>query len=180
MDEIRVRDAIIEEIFSQRGTTFVKIRYRTGPRQTTQRVTLVVNRDTRISDEQGRQIPAGDLEVDMVIDAAFSQVMTRSLPPQSQAFRIRVRNRPRRFDVTFGRVLQTNTANQSVLVIRTQNPASIIQFNITPETRILGPFGRTIPLSGLIPGFRVRVEHAIFMTASIPPQSTAFVIQVVR
>jgi hypothetical protein len=41
-------------------------------------------------------------------------------------------------------------------------------------------FGRRIRLSDLFSGLRVRVEHATFMTASIPPQTFAFVIQVIR
>ena len=34
--------------------------------------------------------------------------------------------------------------------------------------------GRRTDFSGLIPGLRVRIRHASFMTASIPPQTTAF------
>lgn len=41
-------------------------------------------------------------------------------------------------------------------------------------------FGRPMNFSGLVSGLRVRVRHAAFMTASIPPQTTAFEIRVVR
>lgn len=87
MEEIRVRDAIIEEIFTERGTTFITIRY---GRPSLERVTLLVNRDTRITDENGRRISARELREGFVIDATFSEAMTRSIPPQSPAFVIRV------------------------------------------------------------------------------------------
>lgn len=180
MDEIRVRDAVIEQITRERGNTLVTIVYGDCARCGKQRVTLIVNRSTRILDENGREIPAGDLEVGMTIDAAFSEVMTRSIPPQSQAFRIRVRERQKRVETTFGRILEVNVRNQFILTIRSGNPASIIRFNVTEDTRILDPLGRSISLSRLVPGLPVRVEHANFMTASIPPQTTAFVIQVDR
>ena len=34
--------------------------------------------------------------------------------------------------------------------------------------------------SRLFPGLRVRVRHANFMTASIPPQTTALEVRVIR
>ena len=116
----------------------------------------------------------------MTIDASFSGTMTRSIPPQAQAFQIRVKDRQPTFDTTIGRILEVNTEEQFIRTISDANPASIIRFNLSPETRILDPFGRTIPLSNLFPGLRVRVEHATFMTASIPPQSPAFLIQIIR
>ncbi|MBQ2801266.1 MAG: hypothetical protein IJF03_07750 [Lachnospiraceae bacterium] len=57
------------------------------------------------------------------------------------------------------------------------NPSSIIRFNLSSDTVILNQWGRVIPFSRLMPGLRVRIQHANFMTASIPPQTTAFVIQ---
>ncbi|MCH5275405.1 MAG: hypothetical protein J1E65_06160 [Lachnospiraceae bacterium] len=73
-----------------------------------------------------------------------------------------------------------NTRNNYILILRNQNPASAIRFNISSGTTISDLFGRRIGLSSLRPGFRVRVEHATFMTASIPPQTTAFTVQVIR
>lgn len=178
---IRVTDAVIQNIMADRGNTFVTISYRDCPTCRVQHeVTLIVNRYTEIRDERGRIIPAGTLERGMVIDAVFSQNMTRSIPPQAQAFQIRVRRTPQAFDTTVGRILDVNTRGQFIQTISDANPASIIRFNLSPDTRIFDPLGRRISLSNLIPGLRVRVEHATFMTASIPPQTTAFVIRVIR
>lgn len=179
---IRVFSAVIQAISRERNTTFVTISYNNCIGCARQRgsVRLVVNQDTVIRDERGRNIRAGELERGMVVDANFSSVMTRSNPPQAQAFLIRVVERANQTLTTTGRIIEVNIRNNSILVLRNQNPSSVIQFNISPNTVILDFFGRRTQLSSLSPGFRVRVEHARFTTASIPPQTTAFTVQMIR
>ena len=179
---IRVFSAVIQEISHERNTTFVTISYNdcigcagvTGP------VRLVVNQDTTIRDERGRNIRAGELERGMIVDANFSSAMTRSIPPQAQAFSIQVVRRGSQTQTATGRIIEVNTRNNFILVLRSQDPSSVVRFNISPDTTILDYFGRRTSLSSLRPGFRVRVEHAPFMTASIPPQTTAFTVRVIR
>ena len=179
---IRVFSAIIQEISRDRNATLVTIVYNEciGCTGRGNSVRLVVNQDTDIYDERGRNIRVGELERGMTVDASFSSAMTRSNPPQAQAFFIRVIGRTNRTETTTGRIIEVNTRNNFILVLRNQNPASAIRFNISNNTVILDLFGRRTSLSSLIPGFRVRVEHASFMTASIPPQTTAFTVQVIR
>ena len=179
---IRVFSAVVEEVSRDRNTTFVTIAYNdcigcAGARGS---VRLVVNQDTTILDERGRNIRAGELERGMIVDARFSSVMTRSIPPQSQAFFIQVVRRTNRTETTTGRIIEVNTRNNFILILRNQNPSSAVRFNISSNTVILDFFGRRTSLSSLMPGLRVRVEHATFMTASIPPQTTAFTVQIIR
>lgn len=177
---ISVSNAVIEDISFNRDVRLVTISYDNCPtcRPRTQQVVLVVSRDTVIRNENGRPMPARELEVGMVIDTTFSSAMTRSIPPQAQAFRINVASRPQAFETTTGRIVDTNFRNQTITTISNRNPSSVILFHITPETVILNPAGRTIPFSRLVPGLRVQIQHATFMTASIPPQTTAFVVQI--
>ena len=177
---IRVFSAIIESVFRERNTTYITISYNNCAGCARQAVRLVVNQDTIIHDERGRNMRASELERGMTVDANFSSAMTRSVPPQAQAFFIRVTRRANRTVTTTGRIIEVNTRNNFILVLRNQNPASAIRFNISPNTVILDLFGRRTTLSSLSPGFRVRVEHATFMTASIPPQTTAFTVRVIR
>jgi hypothetical protein len=179
---IRVFSALVEEVSRDRGTTFVTISYRNcdGCAAPSDTVRLVVSRDTDIFNEQGQRIRAGELERGMTVDASFSSAMTRSIPPQAQAFFIRITARAPRTEITTGRIAQVNPRGHFLLVMRNQNPASAIQLHINQDTAILDVFGRRTNLSALRPGFRVRVEHAPFMTASIPPQTTAFVVQIIR
>lgn len=179
---IRVFSAVIDRITRERNTTYVTISYNDcigcngirGP------IRLVVNQDTAIRDERGRNIRAGELERGMIIDATFSSAMTRSIPPQSQAFSIRITRRADRTQTTTGRMIEVNTRNNYIMVLRNQNPSSVVRFNISPNTEIFDLFGRRTSLSSLTAGFRVSVEHAAFMTASIPPQTTAFTVRVIR
>ena len=179
---IRVFSAVIEEISRDRNATLITIAYNDciGCDRKIGSVRLVVNQDTTIHDERGRNIRVGELERGMIVDASFSSTMTRSIPPQAQAFSIRVVRRVNRTETTTGRIIDVNTRNSFILVLRNQNPSSAVRFNISPNTVILDFFGRRTTLSSLNPGFRVRVEHATFMTASIPPQTTAFTIQLIR
>lgn len=179
---IRVFSAVIEEISRDRNTTLVTIAYNDciGCGRSSGSVRLVVNQDTTIRDERGRNIRAGELQRGMLVDASFSSAMTRSIPPQSQAFFIGIVRRVNQTLTTTGRMIEVNTRNNFILVMRNQNPTSVIRFNISPNTVILDLFGRRTSLSSLRPGFRVRVEHASFMTASIPPQTTAFTVQIIR
>ena len=179
---VRVFSAVIQEISRDRNTTFVTVSYNDciGCTGSGNSVRLVVNQETDIYDERGRNMRAGELERGMIVDASFSSAMTRSVPPQSQAFFIRVVRRASQTVTTIGRIIEVNTRNNFLLVLRNQNPASAIRFNITNNTVILDPFGRRTSLSSLIPGFRVRVEHGSAMTASLPPQTAAFTVQVIR
>lgn len=181
-DTIRVFSAVIEEISRDRNATYVTIAYNDciGCARPEDLVRLVVNRNTVIHNERGRDVPANELQRGMMVDAVFSSAMTRSIPPQAQAFRIRIIRRPSANATSTGRIIEINSRGNYIVVLRNANPSSAIRFNLSPNTVILNPAGRRIPLSLLIPGLRVRVEHANFMTMSLPPQTTAFTIQVMR
>lgn len=181
-DSIRVSNAVIQDIAFEGNTSYVTITYTTCPRcsEPEEVVRLVVNRNTVIRNEAGRSIPAGELQSGMIVHAVFSSAMTRSLPPQAQAFRIQVVQRPQSHLQTTGRIIEVNPGTQSLLIISNGGSSSMIRFNIAPNTIILDPFGRRISLNNLLPGLRVRIWHASFMTASIPPQTTAHRIQIIR
>jgi hypothetical protein len=114
----------------------------------------------------------------MRIDADFSTAMTRSIPPQSSAYRIVVLQEEPSVNITTDRVVSVDTNNGFLL---TGNPYDMYDqfiFNISNETVILDQNNSTIPLEAIQPGQMVRVEHAMFQTLSIPPQSPAYRVQV--
>ena len=116
----------------------------------------------------------------MWVNAVFSSAMTRSIPPQANAFLIVVQGRrpqPANF-VTTDRIAFVDLENRSIY---TGNPRNINQqtkFIVNSNTRITNRRGRDIRLSELRPGNLVRITHANFQTASIPPQTTAFSVEV--
>lgn len=180
-DVIFVQDAIIEEIVIDNRTGFVTISYGVmGDRCIVymQLVTLVVGRDTVIRNQFGQDLSLRDLREGMIVDAEFSSAMTRSIPPQSRAFRITVIRQNDSISITEDRVLSVDTNNGFFYTGNADDMLSQMRFVVNNETRIMDRRGNRIRLRDLRPGQLVRVEHANFQTMSIPPQTTAFNVQV--
>ncbi len=180
---MRVRDAKIEEIFRDRNAGYVTISYGVIGEFNIiniEVITLLVGQNTVIQNERGQELLLRDLEEGMSVDAEFSSAMTASIPPQARAYRITVLREDTNWDtnVKVDRIMEVDAANRYFI---TGNPRDInnqIRFNVAPETILLDRRGNRIMLSDLRPGQMVRVEHASFMTFSIPPQTTAYVVQV--
>lgn len=193
---INITNGIIEDIDFVAPDTLATVSYtdrRLGT-QNRQRIRLVISKRTLIIDESGNEeIPARNLSVGMAIDAVVSSSVTRSIPPQANALVIQVMRRPNRpntpgrpggpgrpmpSDITIGRILDIDRERRRLTTISDGNLSSIISFNVPQNTVILSRNGIPINFDRLIPGLRVRVRHATFMTASIPPQTTAFEVRV--
>jgi hypothetical protein len=180
-DVIFVQDAIIEEIVIDNRTGFVTISYGVmGDRCMVfmQLVTLVVGRDTVIRSQFGQDLSLRDLREGMIVDAEFSSAMTKSIPPQSRAFRITVIRQNDSISITEDRILSVDTNNGFFYTGDANDMLSQMRFVVNNETRIMDRRGNRIRLRDLRPGQLVRVEHANFQTMSIPPQTTAFTVQV--
>lgn len=177
---ININNGLIESIERQGNTTLVTVSYTEyrNRQRFDQTVRLVVGNNTLILDENGNAIPVRELQNGMIINAVVSSAMTRSIPPQASAFLIRIVRRPRPDNIAIGRIVDIDRQNRSFTTISSRNPASIIRFNVPADALILDRFGRRMNFSRLMPGMQVRVRHATFMTASIPPQTTAFEIRV--
>lgn len=176
---IRANDAFIENIDNRNG--FVTISYGVlGDFNVInmQVVTLVIGRDTIIRDQFGQPMLLRDLIEGMRVDAVFSAAMTRSIPPQSTAYSITVLNDGMQSSFTEGRVMDVDLRNSFLYIGNSFDIYSQTRFVITDSTTIRDRRGRIIRLRNIRPGDFVRVEHANFMTMSIPPQTTAFDVQV--
>lgn len=178
---ITAENALIENINWDRRSSYVTISYGVMDRNmilNMQVVTLIVGRDTIIRDSTGRLMSFRNLREGMIVDAVFSAAMTRSIPPQSRAFSITVVRENNQSAFTEGRVLEVSPEFEFFI---TGNPFDIysqMRFNVSDSTIIRDRRGRKIRLMELRPGDFVRVEHATFQTMSIPPQTTAFEVQV--
>ncbi len=180
MSVVYIANGIIDEISSDRNSTLITVTYTDnfGNRGNTQTVRLVVGPRTIILDSDEAFITASSLKEGMSINAWFSSAMTRSMPPQSMAYLIEVANRPMQENETTGTILNVDRNNRSITTISDRDFSSIIQFNVSEDTEILDRMGRPISFARLLPGMRVRVRYADFMTASIPPQTIAFEIRI--
>lgn len=176
----RVSNAIIEEISKDRNNTIVTAVYRDrrNNRGEEQRIRMVVSPGTVVVKMDGTRGVDSDLSVGMIINAILSTQATRSIPPQSEAFLIEIVKGGVENSTTVGRIVDIDRMGRNFTTISDGNFTSIIRFNVPPNTPIINRMGRNIEFNGLIPGMRVEVLHGNFMTASIPPQTTAFEVKV--
>lgn len=179
---IHVENAFIEEVVADTEKTgYLLISFEVSDENNMnyqQEVRLNVGNNTIIIDEKEISLNMYDLQNGMQIAADFSSVMTRSIPPQSDAYRIVVLQEEASVNVTTDRVVSVDTNNGFLL---TGNPYDMYDqmiFTISEDTVLLDQNNNDIPLEAILPGQLVRVEHAIFQTFSIPPQSPAYLVQV--
>lgn len=87
-----ITNAHIENITFQSGTAFVTVSYFDCAicQKSRQTLRLVVGDNTLIFDEGGNIISINLLKTGMFINATISSAMTMSIPPQAQAFIIRI------------------------------------------------------------------------------------------
>lgn len=81
-------------------------------------------------------------------------------------------------EVTVGIVENVDLQNRNFTIIGGDDSSIMIQFNVPEGALIYDPFGRPMNLARLGKNMRVSVTHANFMTASLPPQTTAYKISV--
>lgn len=177
---MNINNALIENINFDNATTFITVTYRNPPtpRGMRQTVVLTADRRTIVLDENGNNIPVRRLHPGMTVNTTVSQAMTRSIPPQTNAHVIKIVRQPGSDNITMGRIVDIDRANRSFVTITDTNLSSIIRFNVPDNAIILNRAGRPINFSRLVPGLKVWIRHASFMTASIPPQTTAFEIRI--
>lgn len=181
---MRINNALVEEVTCSRvSNRSVLVSYAVpGPNQTTfiQNIRLNVKQNTVILTWLGRPVNLCDIRVGDWVNVVFSSSMTRSIPPQSNAFLIVVQRQPQPAAplVTTERIGFIDLPESSIFTGNANNINSQTRFIVTDNTVITNRNGRNIRLSDLRPGQLVRITHANFQTASIPPQTTAFRVQV--
>ena len=181
---MRIDNALIEEVFCFNNSIgHILISYAVPEaNQTTSIQTLRLNigRNTVILNMFGQRVDACQLRQGMWINAVFSSRMTRRIPPQANAFLLLVRRNPRpQTNTTAGRIASIDLRNRFLFTGNPNDINSQIRFTVTDDTVILNRFGNPISLRALRPGQMVRITHADFQTASIPPQTAAYRIQII-
>ena len=180
---IQVENAIIEEVNANTESTgYILISLEEGEENNSmylQEIRVNIGENTFIIDDMGMLLSLYDLDEGMRIDADISSAMTRSIPPQSNAYRIIVLQGEASVSVTTDRVVSVDTNNGFLTTGNPYDTNDQIVFTISDDTEIIGQEDETIPLEAIQPGELVRVEHAMFQTMSIPPQSPAYLVQVI-
>lgn len=187
-NRMRIDNALVEEVsYVNDNNGYLIVSYAVPERNnrvSIQTVRLNVDRNTRIVNFLGQSVCLCRIQPGMWVNAVFSANMTRSIPPQSNAFLISVQRRPqllppqRPSSVTTGRIVFVDFNNRFILTSDTDNQGKLSRFTITDATTFVNRFGIPIRFGSLRPGQLVRVTHANFQTLSIPPQTMAYQVQV--
>ncbi len=182
---IHVENALIEEVAASNGRSgYILISLEVNDENdmsSLQEVRLNVGNNTIIIEEDGTSLNLNNLNEGMRIDADFSAMMTRSIPPQSNAYRIVVLQEEVEevsAYITTDRVVSVDADNNFLLTGNPYDMNDQMVFTISDETVLLDQNNDPISLEDIQPGQMVEVEHAIFQTLSIPPQSPAYVVQI--
>lgn len=180
-DILRVENARIEEVMStSRNSGYILISCEELDQYNQiyiDQVRLNIGKNTIIMDDSGSPMSIHDLREGMRVNAEFSAAMTRSIPPQSNAYRIIVLKELPSVSVTTDRVVGVDPTNNFLLAGNPYDMYDQILFTISDETIILDQDENPIELEEIKPGQLVRVVHAIFQTLSIPPQTPAYHVQ---
>lgn len=175
----RIDDARIEEVSCSSTPQSILISYPAGWGMQRQRVQLNINQNTVILNPFGRSVSTCSLRPGMVVNAVVSSAMTRSIPPQTSAFILVVQggSRPYASMTTTARILYYDPMNRLLYTGQAGDINSQMVFVVTNATSIVDRSGHPGNTSLLRSGQTARITHANFQTASIPPQTTAFRIQ---
>ncbi|MDO5519643.1 MAG: hypothetical protein Q4G58_04020 [bacterium] len=180
-----INNGVIRNIQRDRQVDLVTITYAAGggPGSFQTELVLLVDRNTSVQDRNGRNVNRNQLRVGMRIDALISARLTRSLPPQANAFIIIINdNRRRPTQSAEGRVGNINfQRNFFNLRVRDRNAgpgrgwdddddddddgrsgrgnANRIRIFVDQNTRFIDRNGRRIAFRNLRERDRVRVEY---------------------
>lgn len=184
---LRIDNALVEDIFcinSSRGHIVVSYSILEANQMVSiNKLQLNINNNTIILNSFGQNMGLCQIRTGMWINAVFSSRMTRSNPPQSNAFVIVVQSRGQSQEpassVTTDRIAYVDPRSRFVYTGNPGNVNSQIRFVVSDSTRITDRCGNRISIRSLRPGQMARITHAEFMTASIPPQTTAYRIQLI-
>lgn len=179
---MRIDNAFVEEVsnpdFSSTG--FIIISYAApgaGRSVTIQTLQLNVSRNTVILNSRGQRLSLYRIRKGMWVNVVFSARQTRSIPPQANAYLIIVRQDIQQpTDFTIARIASVDPEN-GFLVTGNPNDINSQTRYVVSSATITNRFGNPIGIQALRPGQMVRITHATFQTASIPPQTTAFHVQ---
>ncbi len=182
---MRIDNALVEEVSCQnRNNGYMIVSYvipQNDGSVSIENLRLNLNRNTVVLNAYGRNICACCVQKGMWINVVFSSRLTRSIPPQSNAYFVTVQQSPQPASViSIGRIAYIDPENRFLYTGNINNINSQTRYVVTDDTVILDEFGNPAPLERLGPGELVQITHADFQTASIPPQTTAYQIQVLE
>jgi len=146
-------------------------------------VILNLTEDTKITDAAGKELKAEDLKTGMEVEATHHLFMTASMPPQTSALSIVVKDSQQtgeaeKAPVRTGTITSINKSEDGKMSILINGYQSGIMLHLSGETKITDAAGKELKAEDLKLGMEVEATHPQFMTMSLPPQTSALTIVV--
>ena len=178
---MEVQNALVEEMYTSNSRTgYLLISYADPGENDMINIELLqlnIGWETILINQFGDNISLCSITKGSYVNATFSTMMTRSIPPQSNAYRVIAMVNALSYSITTDRILLVDSSNNFIYTGNPNDETEQMRFVITSATEIIDENGNPLILDDLKPGKMVRIKHANFQTASIPPQTTAFVIE---
>ncbi|MBO7744899.1 hypothetical protein I8J29_11885 [Paenibacillus sp. MWE-103] len=138
-------------------------------------VLLTVDKETKLTDANGKHVNAKDLKAGTEIEADYGPVMTMSFPGQSHAVNVTVGSQRLVKEDVVTNVKHTDDGWQVTIgQAKDGNGLSQVVLNAGKETKLMNAQGSSIEWESLKPGTKVVAYYGPEMTKSLPPISPVF------
>lgn len=144
------------------------------------KIQLNLNKDTKYFNQFGKKINPSDIKEGMVVKIEHSAMMTRSIPAQTSAISISIVKEQEENMKVEKQVVSVNKDTKTVIIGDKENPTEQLVLKINNDTKLLDQYNRVIKLENIKEGMTVSVEHSKSMTRSIPAQTNAVSVQIVK
>lgn len=179
-----VENALVESTFSSMGEcTCLLISYiRPGTEmmEFIELLRLIITTNTVILDSSGSPTDSSAIHKGMYIDAIYSPVMTRSIPPQSNAFLIIVKDdHLSSLEITMDQIVEVDIENSCLYTGSTDDVSSRIRFTISDKTFIRDQTGIPADIRYPQAGQNARIIHAALKKNDVLHEIPALYIQLI-
>ena len=145
-------------------------------------VLVLIGEDTKIT-ANGEEASAEDIAKDMLLNVKYSEQMTRSIPPQTVAVSVELLNLPVKNEEIIEEEkaigsAKINSVEDGAITVTDDVRGEVIVF-VTEETKITKD-GSEVAASELKADMEITIEYASHMTMSLPPQTNAISIEIVK
>lgn len=144
-------------------------------------VLVLIGEDTKVT-ANGEEASLDLIKEQMLLNVKYSEQMTRSIPPQTVAISVEILNLPVDEEaVTEEKAVVSAKINsiEDGSIFVTDNVNGDVIVHITEETKITKD-GKDFDKAELKADMEITIEYASHMTMSLPPQTNAVSIEIVK
>ncbi|MBB3112827.1 hypothetical protein FHS18_004929 [Paenibacillus phyllosphaerae] len=144
-------------------------------------ILLTADKDTVLTDAEGKKLAAKDLKAGMQIIAEYGPIVALSYPGQSHAATIQVQAQRLVKEEPVYAVTKTDDGWQVQFAeLKDGVETPTLTLNAGKETMVVNAEGQPVDWYQIKPGTKVRAYYGPIMTKSLPPQSPLYVLVVLQ